>query len=503
MAGRYYLGIDIGTTMSKVAYIDDSGSQPRAEIFRFKNFGGQGLIPSAILYDESLTPVAFGEKAIEEHVLNGHNGYLVREFKVKLGEKIHIVDDIYLEGDAAYRDFLEHIKELLISHIYIESNDVLTEESDPLGSGVICVTHPAYTEDLSDNFGERVGKLAMHVFGKPDIEITAINEPAAITQYIDSQSAKPILLMKPRSILVVDSGGGTTDFCWALAKYRWRRSRPPLNVLGGSRLDKGGRDIDRMIYQVVKEALGSEMRGNLNQEILLRAIGDIKNSYDWDSDFEIQVESQTVSLSSHVLRNCARPVIDAIVGGVETYMDKSKKDKLPIQLLVLAGGNSRVPMLREALQEKIGDVEIVQVPFEDMQTSAALGAALHGNSKDPVRWRLAYTIQLKFAKGRPQTLWKKDTEIGTKNHTKKILIDYDETAMSPVDILFVDSRGASTTRELVIKFTEPVEPTYLSVQFQIDANGYLRYVVQPQGRQLPEYRHVIRQYVLNTMPAIH
>jgi molecular chaperone DnaK (HSP70) len=501
MSGKYYLGIDIGTAMSKVGYVDDSGNQPRADIFRFKNFIGQGLIPSAILYDEKLTPIAFGEKAIEEYELNGQSGYLVREFKVKLGEKINLVDDVYIESETVYRDFLEYIRELLISHIYIESDDVLTDESNPLGSGVICVTHPAQKDD--DSYGERVGRLAMQVFGKPDIKIVALNEPAAITQYIDSQSAKPILLMKPKNILVIDSGGGTTDFCWALAKYRWLGSRPPLSILDTGRLDKGGRDIDRIMYQAVEEMLENEVRRNLNQEKLLRTIGEIKNRYDWDSDFVVQVESKTISLSSHVLRRYASPVIDAIVGRAGQFVDEAKKKQSPIQLLILAGGNSRVPMLREALQKNFDDVEIVQVPFEDMQTSAALGAALYGNSKDPVRWRLAYTIQLKYAKGKPQTLWKKDTEVGIENRTKKVVIKYNETDMSPVDILFVDSTGASTTRELVIKFTEPVEPTIMSVQFQIDANGYLRYVVQPYDKQSPEYRHVIRQYVLNTMPAIH
>lgn len=272
MAGVLELGIDIGTTFSCIAHINDSGKEVDTGVLDL--VGMRGLIPSIVLLDDESKPIEFGELALTKYK-DGSGKYLFREFKMKLGGLL-IEKDFHIEALDVYEFFLTYLREQII------------ENYSSIEGSRICVTHPA-DKSGRDVLAHRVMSTAEKVF--PGCKILHIDEPSAVVQYIDS--CRGFLTAKPQNILVIDSGGGTTDYALATAKYPIAFGEKPLEIIGTTKIDIGGRNVDRAIFK--KANKGQTIRSPRHRELFLQVIRQTKDHYSWQSgdEFKFQLGSSS------------------------------------------------------------------------------------------------------------------------------------------------------------------------------------------------------------------
>jgi molecular chaperone DnaK (HSP70) len=485
MTARTFLGIDIGTTFSCVAFADYSGGQIKPKLMR--RLGEQGLIPSMVLYNNARDPVAFGLEALDAYLQNrSEQLFLVREFKMRLGSIITLQEGEQLfeiEAQEVYGAFLNYIRRQIEAHLDAE-----------LEGGRVCITYPA---DRGKVLGDRVIQATEDVF--TGFEIVSMDEPSAVVQAVDHIDG--FLTTKPTRILVVDSGGGTTDFALALAQYRWFSSKKPLAILKTSKIAVGGRDIDKAIYTEVENKIGAEITDRRDKEEILQLVRREKERYDWDGRDKLSVFTgrRTIELSGKDLQRVVQPSMAAIIEGIDTFMRVTSSEG-PIQVIVLAGGNTRIPFLQEAIQSKFPSMLIQNVPFEQLQTAVARGAALYSHtSYEGIQYPLAYDIHIEYAGQKKQRLWKRGEMVpNPKKGPTDVLsgfrgIDSFKLILTNSDVRIEES--------VSLQFTPPLRlNTEVRIGFEVDANGYLRLTAEPLGNKDPDRqcRQVLRKYLFDT-----
>ena len=218
------VGIDLGTTYSVVAYLDDTG-RPMTIV----NSEGDLITPSAVLFDGETTVV--GKEAIK--AIASEAEHVAMCAKRDLGERaFHRV----IEG---HRYPPEAIQAWVLNKI---KNDA-QRQLGPISRVVITV--PAYFDEVRRKATQDAGFMA----GLEVMDI--INEPTAAAVafgfqqgFLNAQGGAP----KPQKILVYDLGGGTFDVTVM------EISGTNFNALatdGDVRL--GGQDWDQRIVDFVAE----------------------------------------------------------------------------------------------------------------------------------------------------------------------------------------------------------------------------------------------------------
>ncbi|MGB0384110.1 MAG: Hsp70 family protein [Ardenticatenaceae bacterium] len=480
---KYVLGIDIGTSFSCVAFGDDSGRGVRAKVLRL--MGDKGLVSSVVLYDSDDKPIAFGKEAVEKYIAgNGKN--IIREFKMDLGKRIS-KGDFDIESEDVYETFLDYLKQ--------EIEKWLGEKME---SGRVCITHPA---DESKKIGERVTTIAEKVF--KGFKIVSIEESSAVVQFIDQQQG--LLTINPQKVLVLDSGGGTTDFSLAIAQYRFYVFKQPLEIIRTGRVNVGGRNVDEKIYEKIKEKLQNNGYSSnpLDREKALRKIRLEKEKYwsNWsttnDHNFEF---GAGISMSSDEFKECVRYVIDEIIKYARDLIEPERESKNPIQAIILAGGNSQIPILKEKLENEFA-LQVLPVPVFDIQTAIAKGAAIYAYSSNKrIRYNLRYDIYLQYPdpNEKPKLLWKRGEKVPT-SKPKEILAKFTDSG----DLIIKFKRdNTENDRVLEIRFDPPLKlNTEVKISFDIDANGYLRYTAEAWGKEERRiFSDVIKKYLFDVSP---
>ena len=494
---KFSLGIDIGSSYSCISLCDLSQDPPYWIIKLFGKEGSMpsGIIPSVILYDSDGKVVRIGEEALNIYLAGNDtndtlsNYTLVREFKAQFNRQFFLGDDKPVEYEKAYEEFFERLFSALRDALEIEE-------------GRVCITHPARKKS-EDNIGPRIIALAGRVLGDKFV-VEGLDEASALVQFLDREEG--FLSIKPRKILVIDSGGGTTDFAFATASYSLLGSRSPLEIEFTDRRDSGGRDIDQVLYQKAQEQLGVLVTNPVQKERDLRDLRRNKEMIDWTNPegfkFTIPVDNHNFEFSEEgflqaiepVLLNCLEPILT--MAGLEE-----------LDVIVLAGGNSLLPPFRAALEKTLGESKVqfkykprlYPVKVEDVKTAVSKGASLYVNrTNKQLKFRLGYSVSIvDEINGRAKILWKQGISFPPRNRR------YVETMISNPETsrIKIQRRGESALLyDLMFAFTEPVESGLIRAYFEIDGNGYLRYHGEPFGKKNQSKQEMIRQFLFETTP---
>lgn len=357
------IGIDLGTTNSVAAFMD--GDEPRI----IPNDRGGHLTPSICSITET-GDVLVGESAKNQAVVNAERTVLHVKRSMGDAERIRI-------GDRNYSP--EEISSYILSHIksYAESY---------LGTRVeeAVITVPARFSEAARRATREAGRLAGLTVHR------ILNEPTAAALAYARRDAKR------RRILVYDLGGGTFDVTCLTqdaTEFTVQSTR------GNEYL--GGLDFDQLIQQRVVTSFERDYGLAVAEDpILLQQIRDL-------------VERAKIELSSRDSALIALPFIggggkpmhlrytvtrDELNGLIEEYLDRTLAltrqarsdagfDTGGVDNLVLAGGSTRIPLVRRRLKEELGLDETAQVNPDEI---VALGAAVQAGilSDDGERFRL-------------------------------------------------------------------------------------------------------------------
>jgi molecular chaperone DnaK len=351
------IGIDLGTTMSAMAVVDQLG-QPAM----IRNNKGETLTPSAILFRG------------EERVVGkpARNSALARPDQVIMFVKRKMDDPEFGWTCDGHSYSAEELSGLILRKLRQDAEEALGEE---VRDAVITV--PAYFADLERNRTRAAGKIA----GLNVIDI--INEPtaAAIAYGLNRQQDS-------QKILVYDLGGGTFDVTiMAVADG----SLSVLTSNGHRQL--GGVDFDEALATWFAE----EFKANFDIWPL-----DDRRSYQQFRDEAEKVkidlsdaEEVSVGLSAggqFLELDVQRSRFESLIGHLidqtraltEKVLSDAGLDPAQIDKVLLVGGSTRIPAVRHMVRELIGREPEAGINPDEV---VALGAAIYAANERGVAVR--------------------------------------------------------------------------------------------------------------------
>ncbi|MBU0506013.1 molecular chaperone DnaK [bacterium] len=377
------IGIDLGTTNSCVAIME--GSEPKV----IANQEGTRTTPSVVAYTKD-GEVLVGQAAKRQAITNPEKTiYSIKRFmgrrKDEVSEEIKLVPYKVVDhksggaavaiDDAVYSP--EEISAKTIQKLKKAAEDYLGET---VTEAVITV--PAYFNDAQRQATKDAGKIA-------GLEVRRIiNEPtaAALSYGLDKK--------KNELIAVYDFGGGTFDISVLEVGDNVVEvvATNGDTHLGGDNIDQliinfliaefkkdQGVDVssDKMVLQRLKEAaekakieLSSAMETEINLPFLTADAGGPKH--------------MTLKMTRSKLEQLCADIITRSFEPVKRCLSDAGKKPSDINEVILVGGQTRMPKIREEVQKFFGKEPHMGVnPDEVVASGAAVqGGVLSGDVKD-------------------------------------------------------------------------------------------------------------------------
>lgn len=379
------IGIDLGTTYSCVAVFQNGSVEIIA------NDQGNRITPSYISFqdDERL----IGDGAKNSSTQNPQN--TIYEIKRMIGRDFNdpiLQKDLQLlpytvvqeKGRPKVKvDYLG--SEKLFSPEEISAM-ILTKMKDTaesfLGKKVTdaVITVPAYFNDAQRQSTKDAGLIAgLNV-------LRVINEPtaAAIAYGLDKKDGKS------RNVLIFDFGGGTHD----VSLLTIEDGIFEVIATGGD-THLGGSDLDQRIVQHLMEEFQKKHKVSLtNNKKAIRRLASVsekaKRTLSTSSNANIEVDSLVngidfnTTLSRAKFESLCLDIFQKTMAPVEKVLEDAKLSKSDIHEIVLVGGSTRIPKVRELLTKFFNGKELCQSvnPDEAVAYGAAIQASILSGHKD-------------------------------------------------------------------------------------------------------------------------
>jgi len=344
------VGIDLGTTYTVVAVIENGKPQivPNAE--------GQRLTPSVVAFTDEGRPLV-GQLARRQAAANPER--TVFSIKRRMGSdyKVRV-------GEREYTP--QEISSLILRKVKTDAEDYLGEKVERA-----VITVPAYFNDRQRQATKEAGVLA----GLDVIRI--INEPtaAALAYGLDREDI--------RTVLVWDLGGGTFDVSiLELEKGVFEVRAVSGNTwLGGDDYDQRLMDYlakqyreshgfdfpaDAMAKQRLKEAAERakiDLSRQSSTSIYIPFVGG-------DSDAPTHLNT---TLTRETFQELTRDLLEKMIPPTKQALADAQMGPEDIDRVILAGGASRMPALKELARQLLG-----KEPYQSINPKevVALGAAI-------------------------------------------------------------------------------------------------------------------------------
>ena len=371
------VGIDLGTTNSLVAIIHPESKQAIA----LKDIDNTTLVPSILHFSEN-GHVTVGREA--KSFLETDPTNTIYSVKRLMGKSYN--DIRTNQHSLSYKiidDDTERLVKIQVGDTFyspIELSSTILHELKNRAEHVLkmsiskCViTVPAYFNDAQRQATRDAGKLA----GLEVLRI--INEPtaASLAYGIGLSSAET------KTIAVYDLGGGTFDV--SILKIT-DGIFDVLSTNGDTYL--GGDDFDKVVGQhfitqlgLTDEELTADKR--LAQIIRLKA-EEAKKQLTLNELFESTILEAPVSITRDEFTKLISPLIDKTISCCQKALNDSQLAKDDIDVVVMVGGSTRTPFVKQRVSEFFGKPINDSVnPDEVVALGAAIQAdILAGNNKD-------------------------------------------------------------------------------------------------------------------------
>lgn len=371
------VGIDLGTTNSLVAIIHPESKQPIA----LKEHNTSSLVPSVVHFD------AFGNATVGEaakafmetdpqNTIFSAKRLMGKSFK-DIKENADFFTYKVIDDDA---DSLVKVQVGQQFYSPIDLSSFILKElkqraehilKTPVTKAVITV--PAYFNDAQRQATRDAGKLA----GLDVLRI--VNEPTAASLAYGLGMNKD----EEKTIAVYDLGGGTFDIS---ILHINNGIFEVLSTNGNTYL--GGDDLDRAIVQYWMEQAGismEELKQNkeLSQGLRLRA-EEAKKHLSNNETFAIEWNGDQLTLSRETFETLISPLVEQTMQSCRNALADAKLSVTDIDTIVMVGGSTRVPAVKNAVSRFFGKPVNDSVNPDEV---VALGAAvqadiLAGNNKD-------------------------------------------------------------------------------------------------------------------------
>jgi molecular chaperone DnaK len=350
------IGIDLGTTFSVLSRLDDRGCP-----ITVVNAEGDLLTPSVVLFDGD--DVVVGKEAMKAIV---SEAYRVAECsKRDIGQELYHKE---LEGKNYPPEVIEAF---ILNKLRVDA----AKQIGPFSKVVITV--PAYFDEVRRKATQDSGYMA----GFEVLDI--INEPTAAAVafgfrqgYLDSAGG----VAAPQHILVYDLGGGTFDVTVMQIKGTKFKA---LATDGDVRL--GGYDWDQRLVDLVAEEFVRQHRADPRQDTaaagkLWRECEDAKRTLSARPKATVSCDlrgvSARVDISRTQFEEATQDLLDRTRFTTTQALKASRLQWNELDRVLLVGGSTRMPMVRDMLRQLSGKEPDDSVAADE---AVAHGAALQAS----------------------------------------------------------------------------------------------------------------------------
>ena len=370
------IGIDLGTTNSLVAYVDEATGLPRV----IPDAEGRPLLPSVVAF----TPdgIVVGEAARRQ--LARRPADTVYSVKRLMGRGFEDVKDEarylpfrILPGDGLVRLAVggREVTPPEVSAAVLKALKQRAERhfGEPVDKAVVTV--PAYFNDAQRQATKDAGRIA----GLDVVRI--VNEPTA------ASLAYGLQRLSEGVIAVYDLGGGTFDVSILKTKDGVFEV---LATNGDTHL--GGDDLDRVLALWLLEDIAVRHHAELDRDCV-----DLARDPEAMQELRLAAEAAKIRLSTEErttltipfagftyrrditraeLERLVEPLVTRTLGPARRALADAGLEPKDIDQVVLVGGSTRVPLVRRRVQELFGKTPHSQLNPDEV---VALGAAVQAH----------------------------------------------------------------------------------------------------------------------------
>ncbi len=467
------IGIDLGTTNSLVGVVDSGFPIVLADQ------NGDRLLPSCVSWPAGQPPL-IGNEALRSRILSpgrtvtSIKRFIGRTFADLSEDEIReagftvvpgTVGEIEVQLDSETRISPEKISSLILQRLKENAEAALEM---PVTRAVITV--PAYFNNTQREATKRAAELAGLTVER------IINEPtaAALAYGLDK-------LDEESTVAVYDLGGGTFDLSILQMKDGFFEV---ISTAGDTRL--GGDDLDRAIAQHFIEVLSP---GPLSPEeeatVMVRA-REAKEALSSEESVIIRFpffrenESYEVALTRARFEELIAPVIERTRPICQrAFAEAANKGAGRVQKLILVGGSTRIPLVREKLKTWLDlEPDVSQHPDETVALGAAIQAGmLCGRVRQIILVDVTpLSLGIETFGGLMNVIIPRNTTIPTK--AGELFTNAVDNQESMAIRVLQGERELAKDNWLLGEVTVPFSPgprssARVGVQFSIDRNGIL------------------------------
>ncbi|MCB9311075.1 MAG: Fe-S protein assembly chaperone HscA [Lewinellaceae bacterium] len=367
---EFVCGIDLGTTNSLVAYINDG------KPIVVKNEKHQSSLTPSVIYFDEQGNIIVGDDA-KQHVFHDPQN-TIYSVKRLMGKSYKDIDQSHPLGYTVIDSDDDSLVKIKVRETFYNPTQLSAEILKAIKQNAenqlkveitkAVITVPAYYNDTQRQATRDAGKLA-------GIEVLRIiNEPTA------ASLAYGLGLHRDETynIAVYDLGGGTFDISILHVEDG---VFDVLSTHGNTQL--GGDDIDALLVDhFVAQNLCDDTEKN---RIQLRQIAEgTKKTLSNQLSADVEFKGKSLTILRDTFNEIIRPIIEKTMDHCAQSMKDSGISINDINKAVLVGGSTRIPAIKDAVQHFFGVVPDDSInPDEVVALGAAVQAdVLAGNRKD-------------------------------------------------------------------------------------------------------------------------
>lgn len=389
------VGIDLGTTYSAIAKLDDTG---RPEII---NVEGENVTPSIVEFtSESTFLVGLSAK--------GQIGYadenIAHEVKRSMGS-----------STTEYEFFgTKHTPTSISALILKKLKEDAEKAYGPIDSAVVTV--PA-------NFANEAREATQAAAEMAGLKVDfIINEPTAAALAYAFQSGKEL----SGTFVIYDLGGGTFD-C-TVAKI----SGQDIEILTSEGVSKlGGKDFDAELTNIVSKKYKEQTDKELDlQEFNPNHAEDLKKRLSTRDKASARILGEVIPVTRDEFNAGISNLILQTELAVETALSRLDIKPADITDVILVGGSTRIPAVQESIKKIFNkDSKLFGNPDESVALGAAIYAAYKSDAKNLNPLQKQAISKLSMSEAAPHffgTITMAEGNTGQLVKTNSIIISKDE-----------------------------------------------------------------------------
>ena len=348
------VGIDLGTTFSAVARINENTGKPEV----IKNSFGSPTTPSVLCF-EANGNVLFGEDAKSMQAAGDTNS--VSFFKRNMGRDSFVVDFFGKSYSAT------DLSAILLKNLVKEAE---AQSGEKIDSAVITV--PAY-------FTHKEREATMEAGKKAGLDVIAIiNEPtaAAFAYGLNDKTEE-------QTVLIYDLGGGTFDVTIA------RIDQNKIDILGSDgNHELGGKDWDDCIARYLAGQFNEKYDADLSEDpqavtSLLVTAESVKKQLTQRDEVSIPITFKGIRGDVEISESKFEEISGFLMGATKDLtgdlLQSLNLTWADITGTILVGGSTRMRMIHNYVKEMTGKEPLSGVNVDE---AVALGAAIRANIDD-------------------------------------------------------------------------------------------------------------------------